>query len=315
MAQIVCVGILVADILARPVESYPARGHLMLVDEVRPSIGGCAANTGIGLHKLGISAAVVGRVGRDGFGDFVRAELNRFDLDCRGVGVDPLAATSATAAFVAADGERSFIHSIGANATLTPAAIAWDVTQDARLLHIAGHFLMPGLDGEPCAQVLQEARRRGLRTSLDTAGRLQDMNWETLLPCLPHLDFLLPSFSEAARCVPPSVADSPASIAQWFIDQGVGTVALKMGEAGSMAQCGDHKVSVAPFPVHAVDATGAGDAVVAGFLTGVLHDFDLEHCARLGNAVGACCATHMGTIDGILSLSQTLIWLDSQSEK
>ena len=74
------------------------------MEEMHPSIGGCAANTGIGLHKLGVSTGVMGKVGRDGFGDFVRGYLQRSGVASDGVTTDERAYTSATMVMIAADG-------------------------------------------------------------------------------------------------------------------------------------------------------------------------------------------------------------------
>ena len=51
MIDVVCIGILVADVIGRPIDRYPLRGALQLVESIAPHVGGCAANTGIGLHK------------------------------------------------------------------------------------------------------------------------------------------------------------------------------------------------------------------------------------------------------------------------
>ena len=306
MPTAICLGILVADVIGVPIETAPARGTLQLVESITPHIGGCAANTGIGLAKLGISTAVAGKVGRDGFGQFVRDELEKYGVQTR-VALDETAPTSATMVMVAPDGERSFLHCTGANAKLVAADFDFADFPDARLLHIAGHGLMPSFDGMGCAEVLREAKHRGLQTCLDTAGSPTG-NWPELLrPCLAHLDFLVPSFHEAQFCVPAEFSDSPASVAGYFIKQGVQVVALKMGEAGSYVRTRDGMEATIPaIQVRAVDATGAGDAFAAGFLAGVLRGLPLEECARLGNATGACCVGAVGTIAGLKSWEETL---------
>ncbi len=310
---VVCLGILVADVIARAVDRYPGRGELTLVDEMHPSIGGCAANTGIGLAKLGVATSVMGKVGRDGFGDLVTGVLRDEGLDTRGVAIDKCAYTSATMVMIARDGERSFIHHTGANAAFTFDDVDWRLLEEARLLHIAGHFLMPGLDGLPCAQVLKRAREMGLTTSLDTAWDATE-RWMDLRPTLAHLNYFVPSFAEAQRCAQSlnPRANTPRDVAQVFLDEGVGVVALKMGEEGSFVKSRDGEWRIPAFQVRSVDATGAGDAFAAGFLAGVLNGFDLETAGKLGNAVGACCVTQVGTVAGIRSLEETMAFIEEQ---
>jgi sugar/nucleoside kinase (ribokinase family) len=313
MADIFCLGILVADVIARPVDEYPAPGHLNLCEEIRPSIGGCAANTGIGLQRLGVATAVIGKVGHDGFGQMVADVLAEEGVDVAGLRYDDQAPTSATMVTVRSDAERAFIHCVGANATMRPEDVDWKQVQNARILHIAGHFLMPGFDGGACVEVLREARRLGLRTCLDTAGHPTDLWFETLAPTLPFLDYMVPSYSEARHCVPPDLSDSPHKVAQYFLDQGVGVVALKLGEAGSYLRTAQEEIKVPAFSVEAVDATGAGDAFAAGFLAGALRGLSWRECAQLGNAVGACCVTRLGTVAGIKSYEETMQFIEVQT--
>ncbi len=309
-AQVVCLGILVADVIGRPIDAYPERGRLQLVQNISPHIGGCAANTGIGLQVLGVPTRVAGKVGRDGFGAFIRSELSSRGVDASGVVQDPDAPTSATMVLVGSDAERTFLHCVGANAYYERRDFDLALLDEARLLHIAGHGLMPRFDGAQCAQVLEAAQARGLMTSLDTAGA-PDESWASNLRlCLPHLDYLVPSLHEVRALYPGE--NSPESIATRLLEAGVKTVALKMGEAGSFATDGRESHHVAPFRVEARDATGAGDAFAAGFLAGVLRGLGLEECAQLGNAAGALCTTQIGTVAGYRSLERTLQFIQEQ---
>lgn len=308
-SEIVCLGIIVADVIARPVDAYPQRGELSLCSEMWPSIGGCAANTGIGLQKLGVPTAIIGKVGRDGFGDIVSGILQRHNVEISGLVTDENASTSATMVMIASDGERSFIHYTGANAEFTDADVNWDLVRDAKLLHIAGHFVMPKFDGVPCAQTLKKARSLGLKTALDTVWDASGCWMDKLRPVLPYVDYFVPSFHEAQQCFPQ--LKSPRDVARAFQDEGVGVVALKMGEEGSYLRDGDRECHLPAYKVPSVDATGAGDAFAAGFLAGVVRDYDLETCAKLGNATGACCVTQVGTVAGIRSLDETLNFIET----
>src|SRR5687768_13892470 len=116
MPDIACLGILVADLLGHPIDALPPRGRLGLVDRMNLHIGGCAANTGIDLARLGVAVSILGKVGVDGLGDFVLATLRREGLDTRGVVRDDEVGTSATMVMVSSDGERTFLHHLGGNA-------------------------------------------------------------------------------------------------------------------------------------------------------------------------------------------------------
>lgn len=310
-ADVVCAGILVADIVGQPVDRYPDRGKLALVPRMELHPGGCAANTGIALAKLGIRTRVIGRVGQDGFGDFLVSELERHGLDARGVARDTTVNTSATMVLVHSDAERSFLHFRGANAELTEADLATELLEGARLLHVAGSFLMPRFDGEPTARVLASARARGLITCLDTAWDAQARWMSLLAPCLPHLDYFVPSMEEAREI---TGRRAPAEAAAALRDAGVGTVVLKQGEEGCFVSSRDGEFPLPALRVQAVDALGAGDAFVAGFIAGVVQGWDLERAARFATAVGATCVTALGATTGVRSMEETLCFMRAAAD-
>ncbi len=303
MAEVVCLGIFVADVVGKPVDEWPDRGKLVLVDRLELHSGGCAANTGIGLAKIGIDTAVMGKVGNDGFGDFMIGAFARHGIDTAGVVRDQEAATSATMVMVHSDGERSFIHYIGANATITEADIDFDLIGRSKVLHIAGALLMPGFDGEPMAKVLRRARSLGVTTCIDTAWDSKGRWMSVLAPCFENVDIAVPSIEEAKML---TGYQEPRDIAQALLDRGVKIVGLKMGEAGCFIKTKDTELTIPVYKVNAIDALGAGDAFVAGFLTGIVKGWDLEKTGRFANAVGAHCVTALGATTGIKSLEETL---------
>ncbi len=307
--DVICLGILVADVVGKPVEKLPERGKLGLVDRMELHTGGCAANTGIALAKIGVRTGIIGKVGNDGFGDFMVNALERNGLDCAGVVRDDVTATSATMVMVHGDGERTFIHYIGANAALTEDDIDFDFVSRAKVLHVAGSFLMPGIDGEPTARILRKAREMGVVTALDTCWDSKGRWMSLLASCLPYIDYFVPSFEEAKML---TGLDNPEDVAKSLLDAGVGTVGLKMGEAGSYIRNADVELKIPRYNVEAVDANGAGDSFVAGFLTGIVNGWDLDKTGRLANAVGACCVTALGASTGIKSLDETLEFMESQ---
>lgn len=304
MAQVVCLGILVADVVGKPIEAFPPRGTLAPVERMELHAGGCAVNTGIALARLGVSTAILGKVGADGFGDFLRQALEKNGIEAQGIVLDPSVSTSASMVAVHADGERTFLHHTGANAVYSAADVAWPVIEAADVLHVAGPFLMDKFVGSDCADVLQRAKALGKTTTLDTVWDFTGRWLETLAPCLPFLDYALPSLEEARRI---TGQQAPRDIAQVFLDYGVGSVGIKMGEAGAYVRtAGGDEMTLPPMRVEAVDALGAGDAWAAGFLCGLTRGWDMEKTARFANAVGACCVQALGATTGIRPFEETL---------
>jgi sugar/nucleoside kinase (ribokinase family) len=308
-SPIVCLGIMVADVVGRPLRALPGSGRLVLVDEMSLHTGGCAVNTATGLAWLGLPVQVIGKVGRDPFGDFLLRELDARGVGTRGVSRDPQVGTSATMVMVDPDGERRFVHYIGANARLTLDDVELDMVERASILHVAGSLVLPGIDGQPTAELLRQAQAAGVITFLDTVwddtGRWMDL----LGPCLPHVDYFVPSLAEAQAL---TGLDGPEDVTRALLDRGVGTVGLKMGADGCLVMTGAGELLHVPaFEVDVVDATGAGDAFAAGFIAGVWLGWPLEQTARFANAAGALCVTGLGATGGLRSLPETLAFMES----
>ena len=302
--DVLSLGIYVVDVLGRPIDQFPEKGKLALFDELEIHTGGCANNTAIALTRLGIPTGAMGKVGTDAFGDLILQGLVANGVNTAGMQQDPSSSTSFTFVAVASDGERTFYHYIGANGELCEADLDWEIIKRAKILHIAGALVLPRLDGAPMANVLQKAKTLKITTSLDTAYDATGKWMETLEPCLPYVDMFMPSIVEAQQLTGLS---EYREITQFLRSTyGIHTIVIKMGENGSYASTPEAEYLAPAYPVDTVDATGAGDAYVAGFLAGTLMGWDLKATAELASATGAACVTAMGTTAGIQNLEETL---------
>ena len=302
--DVLSLGIYVVDVLGRPIDTFPEKGKLVLFEELEIHAGGCANNTAIALARLDISAGAMGKVGSDAFGAQLLQTLTDNGVDTAGIQRDAHTSTSFTFVAVASDGERTFYHYIGANGELCETDLNWELIKSAKILHIAGALVMPRFDGQPMANVLQKAKALGITTSLDTAYDATGKWLETLEPCLPYIDIFLPSIVEAQHL---TGLYECREIVQFFRNNyDIHTIAIKMGENGSYVSTPEAEHVVPAYPVNVVDATGAGDAYVAGFLAGTIMGWDLKATTELASATGAACVTALGTTAGIQNLEETL---------
>jgi sugar/nucleoside kinase (ribokinase family) len=300
--DVVCLGIVVADVICRRVDRLPARGTLGLVEQIELRGGGCALNTASALTRLGLRARVAGKVGADRFGDFLGELLDERGVDRQALLRDPDTPTSATVVLVGSDGTRTFLHVAGANGALRAEELDPELLYAGRAFHAAGQLVMSALDGEPFAALLEEAKRRGLITCVDTvfdaSGR-----WERVLPSLPHVDLFTPALSEARGITGES---DPARAAAWLRGRGAGAVAITLGADGCYASGPGFEGHVPAPEVSEVDGTGSGDAFVAGLLFATLAGWGFERGVRFACAAGALATTAVGAYDGVRGLEDTL---------
>jgi len=303
-SKVVVLGIVCADVIARPVNGMPERGLMVPIDQLELHTGGCAANVGIDLSRLGVACSVLGKIGRDGFGDFVLHTLEQEGVDASGLRRADGVQTSATVVLVAPDGERSFLHCLGANAMFVSEDVDMELVRSADILVVAGSLLMPKLDGEPTAEVLRGARESGVVTLLDTAWDASGRWMKSIETCLPFCDYFLPSETEAAML---SGVTEPEAMAASFVARGARNVIIKLGDRGCLLRTEDGVIEHVAAPVvSAADTTGAGDAFVAGFTAGLVHGWDVSRCAHLAVTVGTMCVTATGASSGVRSFAETV---------
>jgi sugar/nucleoside kinase (ribokinase family) len=300
--RIHCSGILVTDALSGPLDAYPVpRVRVQSVTQtIRFMPGGGAGNTSGALGKMGLPAAVFSKVGDDPNGAFLVRELAQAGVDTSGIRVSAADSTPFTFVGIHPDGDRTFIHTPGANKTFCPADLDLERLFDCRFLLYQDLWVLPKLDGQPGGDLLAEARRRGVVTLLDECWGLGP-NRELYETMLPHCDYVLPSLDDMRAIYPDK---SPDAIADYILSRGPKTVVLKMGAEGCLVADGTRRFREPSLATKVVDTTGAGDCFDAGFLAGLWQDMDLESCARMGAACASFCIEAVGGTTGIPTLDK-----------
>jgi sugar/nucleoside kinase (ribokinase family) len=293
-----CAGILVADHVCAPVERMPGAGELVMAQRIVLHIGGCASNAAIDLAKLGVRTGVVGRVGEDVYGGFVRDTLQEHGVETSGLIETPGTDTSQTLIVNVKGQDRRFVHSFGANAQFTGADLPPERVRGAKVLYVGGYLLMPNLSQADLVPVFEAARGFGVKTVLDVAIPEPGDYLSRLDRLLPLTDYFLPNNDEARMILG---VDDPLEQAERFHRMGAGTAVVTCGERGAVLVSGETRLRAGVYPVEFVDGTGGGDAFDAGFIYGILQGFDLATCLRWGSALGASCVRAIGTTTGVLT--------------
>lgn len=299
----VCAGILVADLFVPPLARLPEAGELLATGDFLVDSGGCAANTATALSKLGVSAAVSGKVGGDAFGDFIAQDLARKGVDTAGISRSATHGTSKTVILPVTGQDRRYIHTFGANADFTADDI--DVAQiaSATVFYVGGYLVLPGLQPERLRAMLERARAGGARTVLDVVVPAGDdaQAMADLARVLPFVDVVLPNDDEALRL---TGEREPRRQAERLLEHGCGSVVITMGERGALLLSRDACVEAPPFAVDVVDASGAGDAFAAGYIVGLLERWPPARTLRFASAIGASACTALGCNAGVFTRAQ-----------
>jgi fructokinase len=306
VGKIVTLGEVVADLYR---ERSPS--ELELPFTARP--GGAPANVAVGAARLGVESAFVGRLGDDLFGEFILGALEASGVDTSAVLRQP-APTRTTLAFVeqAEDGDRefTFYRSVpAADELLSSGDISRDILSGASFANFGS------------IPLVAEPVRSATRTFAELANELGvavafDVNLRALL--WPSLD----AFREAVdplfdlstvvklsedELSPVLATPDPDEAADMLLARGVSLALVSMGERGALYVTPGFRGSVPSFPIdELVDATGAGDAFLAGTLAHLSDNaawLEDEACVReavrRGAAAGALACTQFGAMQGL----------------
>jgi len=291
-AGIVVLGSLNMDLVAR-VPVLPRPGETVMGDRLQTFCGGKGANQAVAAARLGGRVTMIGRVGRDGHGDTLVRRLERERVDAGGVRRDAGAPTGAALITVAADGENTIVVAPGANATVGTG----EVRGAMRALAPGGLLVLQlEVPVAAVAQAIAGAARLGARVLLNAAPAAA-----LDLDLVRDLAAVVVNRAEAAALLGRPVAGPAGALeaAREIRDAGAGLAVVTTGRDGAAMCDGDGARHVAPFPVTAVDGTGAGDAFAGALAVGLVAGLPAEDGVRLASAAGAAAASRMGAQDSL----------------
>jgi len=295
--RVLCAGILVGDLFVPPLPRLPTPGELLVTDDFLVGAGGCAANVAVVLSKLGVGSRVVGKVGRDSFGDFVTSSLAELGIDVSCIGRSETMGTAKTVIVPVAGEDRRYICTLGANADLTGRDFSPGAMSGVDVVYLGGFLVLPGLHPGAVVELFDAAHRAGAHTLLDvvlpgdTHASLDDLR-----SILPSVDFFLPNDDEGRQL---TGEQDPERQAACFNEAGAETVVITMGSEGLLVCTTTNTRHIAAPSVDVVDGSGAGDAFAAGLIVGILEDWPLERSLMFASEVGALACTALGCSAGI----------------
>lgn len=299
--DVLCAGIVVADHVCEPIARMPAAGELEISGQLSLAIGGCASNVAVDLRKLGVTVGVVGRIGTDILGRFVRETLQTAGVETSSLLETSGQKTSGTLVINVKGEDRRFIHAYGANGAFDGSEVTPELIRSARVLYLGGFFLMQQLGGEQVARMFQSAREACVITVLDVVIPDPGICWPQLVKVLPWTDVFLPNVDEGRQVT--GLAD-PLEQAERFHAAGAGTVVITCGSSGSVLVNARQRLKAGIFPATFVDGTGSGDAFAAGYILGLLNGASPEKCLELGSALGSSCVRQSGATTGVFTRAE-----------
>ena len=271
--------------------------------------GGAPCNVLSMLTKLGRKTAFIGKVGRDIFGNRLKATLEEVGIDTSNLVMDEEIRT--TLAFVETfpDGDRdfSFYRNPGADMMLRSDEVNTELLIDTKIFHFGTLSMTHDEVRRATKKAIDAAKEAGAVISFDP--NLREPLWKSLDDAREQVAYGL------SRCDVLKISDNEI---RWFtgeedFDAGIHRlreqydiplIMLSMGKDGSRAYYKDLRVEMAPFlQEKTIETTGAGDTFGACCLHHVLKyglngcdEEKLKEMLTFANAAASIITTRKGAL-------------------
>lgn len=270
-----------------------APGPLEDVEVFRRSVGGAESNVACGLAAHGIPAAWLSRVGDDGFGRRLLADLAARGVDVAGVEVDPRRPTGMYVKEVGDGFSRLHYYRTGSAASAMTPELLERMPASAEWVHVTGITAALG-EGRGLA-VLREVLVGPRQVSFDVNWRPK--LWpggaaeaaDVLRGLADLADLVFVGADEAEELFGTGDPERLRALIP-----GPGVLVVKDGARGAVAFQGREATVEPALGVEVVEPIGAGDAFAAGYLAGLLHGHDQRRRLRLGHLSAAATLVHPG---------------------
>ncbi len=290
---ITVVGSLNADLVVG-LRRFPAPGETVTGHDFAVFPGGKGANQAFAAARLAAGdfpVAMVGRVGDDAYGAWLRENLTGAGVDVSQVAVLTGVPTGLALIAVDAAGQNQIVVVPGANGAFVPGGLSGAHHAIAGAAVVLLQLEIPLPTVQTAARVAKEG---GAVVVLDPAPArtLADM-------LLRSVDYVTPNESELSVLTggapqPTLRRGEAVTRARQLIARGVRRVLVKMGRQGALLVTDTTEHLCPAFPVDAIDTTAAGDAFNAGFAFALERGLGEPEAVRFAAATGALCATRKG---------------------
>ncbi len=304
MPEILVVGSLNADLVVRT-PRFPQPGETISGEDLQVIPGGKGANQAVAAARHGANVSMLGRVGKDTFGDFLLDNLKQNQVDVRSVQRDD-ASTGTAIIVVDSNGQNSIVLSAGANGKVSSVDVDSASFADHKLLLLQLEIPIPTV-----LSATRRAHENGLHIILNPAPAKS-------LPeeMISLVDYLIPNETELSLLAGMDVNDTPSAerAAKSLLERGVKNVIVTLGSKGVMIVTGTQVTHVGTYKVDVVDTTAAGDAFIGGFAYSLLQNKSLEIAVRYGCACGALATTKFGAQPSLPTKKELENFISSQGE-
>ena len=281
------------------------------------SPGGSAANTIIGLSKLGCTTSYIGKIADDEEGDLLEYNLMVNNVYLTNLIYSDTGNSGKVLGFVSDAGDRALYVDPGVNDEIRIDEINPLNVNACKIIHYSS-FVGDSFNAQ---RELLNFLNDDIILSFDPGMLYVKKGVNELKEILERTDILLINENELKILFEDyyreklniSVEEelSFRDLAVYIRDDGIDTIIVKRGSKGAYAiNKKDEEVKIPAFECEAIDTTAAGDSFNAGFLYSYLNNYDLAKSCIIANWVASRSVQSIG-ISGLPSLDELKDFMSS----
>jgi len=280
--------------------------------------GGDVSTVAIAAARFGCSAGIITCIGNDPFGELLSDLWQREAVATSYVLRDTNAHTGVYFVSHTESGHRfSYLRSGSAASRITPAQLPVAAIEAARWLHVSAiSQAISASSHDTVAAAIACAKAHGTQISYDPNLRLAlwpvERARETIRATAAHADVFLPSLEDILTL---TGLQSAEEALQWCIDTGARQIILKLGDRGVLAWLAGERISLAPYRVDRLDATGAGDCFAGTLLACLCAGETIASALHTANAAAALSTTGFGAVAPLPTRADVQRWLASRQKE
>lgn len=299
MRRVVVFGSINMDLVVQTAR-FPQPGETISGRTFFTAPGGKGANQAVAAGRLGVPTQMVGRVGKDVFGETLITSLQENGVDTTAVAEDPDHPSGTALIMVDDQAENQIVIVAGANGAVG----------ETDLAHLKG-----ALEGNELLLLQLEvpiesvAGAAMLGQASDATVIFDPAPVRTVPDDLySYIDILTPNEHEASELVGFAVGDqaSAEEAAKMLVKRGARQVVIKLGAKGAYWYDGQKGHLLSPFKVDAVDTVAAGDAFNGGLAAGLSEGLAMREALQWAMAAGAISTTRKGAQPSMASREEIL---------
>jgi sugar/nucleoside kinase (ribokinase family) len=273
------------------VPEFPAPNSKMKMLQFSKQGGGQVATAMVALSRWGVRTRYIGKVGEDDLGQFSLASIRQEGVDVSSVTIEPNAINQFALIIVEGpSAERTILWNRDDRLMYRKGELQREEICSGKLLHLDGHDIHAAL------QCARWAKEEGIPTVIDL-DKVEPLTSELI----KGIDFIITSSRFPALYT--GISDREKALLE-LQKHTPGFLCATLGHEGAMALVDGKVIYVEGFEVKSADTTGAGDVFHAGFIYGLLRNWEVAEISRFANAVAALKCQDLGGRKGIPTLEE-----------